>query len=121
MDNLLGNPKTVLIQSIISTNYISDLYGERLKEKKEEKNKQEFPLISNQQKEINTIKKEESDKFLKLKKRSQSQVSLMKRHIIPNKNEIQKEQMEKINEEIKKYALSVIENINENSFSFPNY
>ena len=50
MDNLLGNPKTVLIQSIISTNYISDLYGERLKEKKEEKNKQEFPLISNQQK-----------------------------------------------------------------------
>ena len=45
----------------------------------------------------------------------------MKMHIIPNKNEIQKEQMEKINEEIKKYALSVIENINENSFSFPNY
>ena len=120
MDILLGNPKTVLIQSIISTNYISDLYGERLKEKKEEKNKQELPLISNQQKEINTIKKEESDKFLKLKKRSQSQVSLMKRHIIPNKNEIQKEQMEKINEEIKKYALNIIENINENSFSFPN-
>lgn len=44
----------------------------------------------------------------------------MKRHIIPNKNEIQKEQMEKINEEIKKYALNIIENINENSFSFPN-
>lgn len=43
MDILLGNPKTVLIQSIISTNYISDLYGERLKEKKEEKNKQELP------------------------------------------------------------------------------